>query len=68
LLEKNLTLKGAIMAIPLDPKGVVTTQELVISNMLEGGALGQLIFEKGIMAKGKVNEQKEYKKNSKGSY
>jgi len=37
------------MAIPLDPKQIVTVQELAISNMLEIGALRQLLFEKGII-------------------
>ena len=37
------------MAIPLDPKEIVTIQELAISNMLEIGALRQLLFEKGII-------------------
>ena len=37
------------MAIPLDPKQVVTVQELAISNMLELETLRQLLFEKGII-------------------
>ena len=37
------------MAILLDPKEVVTVQELAISNMLEIEALRQLLFEKGII-------------------
>ena len=37
------------MAIPLDPKEIVTTQELAISNMLEIETLRQLLFEKGII-------------------
>lgn len=37
------------MAIPLDPKEVVTVQELAVSNVLEIEALRQLLFEKGIM-------------------
>ena len=39
------------MAIPLDPKEIVTGQELAISNMLEIEALRQLLFEKGIITK-----------------
>jgi hypothetical protein len=35
------------MATPLDPKEVVTVQELAISNMLELETLRQLLFEKG---------------------
>ena len=37
------------MAKPLDPKEIVTTQELAISNMLEIETLTQLLFEKGIV-------------------
>ena len=37
------------MAKPLDPKEVVTVQELAVSNMLELEALRQLLFEKGII-------------------
>ena len=37
------------MAIPLDPKEVVTVQELAVSNMLELETLRQLLFEKGII-------------------
>ena len=37
------------MAIPLDPKQIVTTQELAVSNMLEIETLRQLLFEKGII-------------------
>ena len=39
------------MAKPLDPKQIVTIQELAISNMLEIEALRQLLFEKGIITK-----------------
>jgi hypothetical protein len=38
------------MATPLDPKEIVTTQELAISNMLEIEALRQLLFKKGIIS------------------
>ena len=37
------------MAKPVDPKEIVTTQELAISNMLEIEALRQLLFEKGVI-------------------
>ena len=40
------------MAIPLDPKEVVTVRELAISNMLELETLRQLLFEKGIITEG----------------
>jgi len=33
------------MAIPLDPKEIVTIQEIAISNMLEIEALCELLFE-----------------------
>jgi len=39
------------VAKPLDPKDIVTVQELVISNMLEIEALRELLFEKGIITK-----------------
>jgi len=39
-----------MMAKPLDPKEVVTVQELAISNMLEIETLRQLLFEKGIIS------------------
>jgi hypothetical protein len=35
---------------PLNPKEIVTIQELAISNMFEIEALKQLLFEKGITA------------------
>jgi hypothetical protein len=35
------------MAKPLDPKEIVTVQELAISNMLEIAALRELLFQKG---------------------
>jgi len=37
------------MAKPLDPKQIVTVQELAISNTLEIEALRQLLFEKAII-------------------
>lgn len=39
------------MAKPLDPKQIVTVQELAITNMLEIEALRELLFEKGIITK-----------------
>ncbi len=38
------------MAKPLDPKEIVTVQELAVSNMLELETLRQLLFEKGIIS------------------
>jgi hypothetical protein len=50
LQNECLKAKGdIIVAIPLDPKQIVTVQELAISNMLEIGALRELLFEKGII-------------------
>jgi hypothetical protein len=37
------------MAKPLDPKEIVTTNELVITNMIEIPALIELLMEKGIV-------------------
>jgi hypothetical protein len=39
------------MAKPLDPKEIVTVQELAISNMLEIAALRELLFQKGVITK-----------------
>ena len=41
--------RGFTVAIPLDPKKIVTVQELAISNMFEIEALRELFFEKGII-------------------
>jgi hypothetical protein len=38
------------MAIPLDSKEIVTVQELAVSNMLEIGAMRELLFGKGIIS------------------
>ena len=59
------------MAKPLDPKEVVTTQELAICNMLEIEASRELLFEKGIIteeefvAKFKKLDQKMKEKRAK---
>ena len=37
------------MRKPLNPKEIVTVQEIAICNMLEIGALRELLFEKGII-------------------
>jgi hypothetical protein len=50
------------MATPLDPKEIVTVQELAISNMLEIEALRQLLFEKGRISEEEFIER--YKKLS----
>ena len=41
------------MAEPLDPKDLVTLEELAISNMWETSALVELLERKGILPKGK---------------
>jgi hypothetical protein len=43
-------LKQLVNATPLNPKEIVTIQELAISNMLEFEALRQLLFQKAIIA------------------
>jgi len=43
------TERRELIAIPLDPKEIVTVQELAVSNMLEIEALRGLLFEKGII-------------------
>ncbi len=48
------------MAKPLDPKEIVTVQEIAISNMLEIEALIELLLEKGI--KGKDELMAKFKK------
>jgi hypothetical protein len=40
-----------MMAIPLNPKEIVTVQDLGVSNMLEIAVLRELLFEKGIKNK-----------------
>lgn len=50
------------MATPLDPKQIVTVQELAVSNMLELETLRQLLFEKGIISEEEFVER--YKKLS----
>ena len=45
------------MAPPLDPKEIVTIQELAISNMVEIETLRELLFEKGIITKEKFEYQ-----------
>jgi hypothetical protein len=39
------------MTIPLNPKEIVTFQDLAVSNMLEIAVLRELLFEKGIISK-----------------
>ncbi len=43
-----------IMAEPLDPKDLVTLEELAISNMWETSALVELLERKGILTKQEV--------------
>ena len=44
------------MATPLDPREIVTAQELAISNMLEIEAVRQLLFQKGMIAEDRVEQ------------
>jgi len=41
------------MATPLDPKDLVTLEELTISNMWEVAALIEVLEKKGMLPKGK---------------
>ena len=41
------------MAEKLDPKDIVTLEELAISNMWETAALVEVLEEKGLLPKGK---------------
>ncbi len=45
---------GSIMAEKLDPKELVTIEELAISNMWETSALVELLERKGILTKQEV--------------
>ncbi len=45
---------GSIMAEQLDPKDLVTLEELAISNMWENTALVELLERKGILTKQEV--------------
>lgn len=48
---------GGAMAKPLDPKQIVTTDEIVITNMVEISALIELLMEKGIIKKDELMEK-----------
>jgi len=39
---------------PLNPRGIVTTNEIVLTNMIEISALIELFMEKGAIAEGKL--------------
>jgi hypothetical protein len=43
--------EGGFMATPLDPKQVVSFEELLISQMVQQEALTRLLIEKGIFTK-----------------
>ncbi len=45
------------MAKPLDPKEIVTTEEIVITNMVEISALIELLMEKGIITQDELMER-----------
>ncbi len=44
------------MAIPLDPKQVVSFEELLLSQVIQQEALTRLLVEKGTFTKGEVLE------------
>ena len=52
------------MAKPFDPKKTDTTQEIIISNMLEIEVLRELLLEKGAITKDEFIAR--YKKHQKG--
>jgi hypothetical protein len=45
------------MAKPLDPKEIVTTGEIVITNMVEISALIELLMQKGIITQYELMER-----------
>ncbi len=47
------------IAKPLDPKEIVTTEEIVITNMVEISALIELLIEKGIITQDELMERCE---------
>ena len=52
------------MAKKLDPKEIVSFEELLITNAMEYEALAQLLVEKGILTFDEIfNKLKEVKKN-----
>ncbi len=48
---------GGIRAKPLDRKEIVTTEEIVITNMVEISALIELLMEKGIITNDELMER-----------
>ena len=46
-------------AKPLNPRGVVTTREIVTTNIVEISALIELLMEKGIITEGELMERCE---------
>ena len=51
IVTSIILFNGKSMAIPLDPREIVTVQELAISNVLEIETLRELLFKKGIITK-----------------
>ncbi|NIS71550.1 MAG: hypothetical protein GTO12_22235 [Proteobacteria bacterium] len=45
------------MAKPLDPNQIVTTEEIVITNMVEISALIELLMEKGIITQDELMDR-----------
>jgi hypothetical protein len=44
------------MAIPIDPKQIVSFEELLMSQVIQQEALTRLLVEKGIFSKGGVGD------------
>jgi hypothetical protein len=47
------------MAIPLDPKQIVSSEELLISQVIQQEALTRLLIEKGLFTKEEFLEMKK---------
>ncbi|NIO04768.1 MAG: hypothetical protein GTN74_09185 [Proteobacteria bacterium] len=55
------------MAKPLDAKEIVTTDEIVITNMVEISALIELLMEKGIITQNELMERCKKLRNEMGN-
>lgn len=56
-LRKLVIPKGASMATPLDPKQIVSFEELLMSQVVQQEALTRLLVEKEIFSKEKFLER-----------
>ena len=50
-MESNLMAQEVSMAIPLDPNQIVSSEELLISQVVSQEAIIRLLVEKGIFSK-----------------